>query len=82
MDGGVTKCFDLPGAASDDYFSLFEKMDSILSKDRHGNDSGQPWSTMTMIVDQTGALKVDYDYEDFSEEAFVYKARWRDRYLG
>lgn len=80
-EGSVTKCYDLPGAADDEYYSLFEEMDSILSKDRLDPDKGQPWSTMTMAVKRTGDFKVDYAYEDALEDPLVTKNEWRKRYL-
>ena len=79
--GGVTKCYDLPGAAVDEYYSLFEEIDSILSKDRLNPDKGQPWSTMTMVVKRTGDFKVDYTYDDVLEDPLAAKDSWRKQYL-
>ena len=80
-EGGVMKCYDLPGAAVDEYYSLFEEMDSILSKDRSDPDKGQPWSTMTMTVKRTGDFKVDYTYDDVLEDPLAAKDSWRKQYL-
>ena len=80
-EGCVTKCYDLPGAVVDEYYSLFEEMDSILSKDRSDSDKGQPWSTMTMAVKRAGDFKVDYAYDDEQEDPLTVKERWRKRFL-
>ncbi len=39
------------------------------------------WSVMTLVVDDEGNFKTDYEYEDISEDATGYYQRWKEKYL-
>lgn len=61
-------------------FKLFE-IDKILTKVRKKLDKKHKWYGMTLVVTNDGHMKLNYDYEDHSENMFGYEENWMKRYL-
>ena len=43
--------------------------------------SGEKWTNMTMIVERSGKMHVDFDYTDLTEKAYQYSKKWKKKYL-
>ena len=39
------------------------------------------WTVMTLVVDENGNFKADYEYKDISEDLVGYYNGWKNRYL-
>ena len=39
------------------------------------------WSVMTLVVDDEGNFKADYEYEEISDDSIGYYQRWKEKYL-
>jgi len=79
VNGRYYKCYDLSDVSEDDLDQSFERIDKAVSIDR-GKEK-DPWSNMTMIVDNTGKMHVDFDYTDLSNGAYKYIKQWKKNYL-
>lgn len=79
-DGSYKDCFSLPNVEQMQLISLFMDIDKILSKERKalGNEK---WTVFTMVVDDKGNMKTDFDYTDISENAIAYEREWKKKYL-
>ena len=74
------KCYDLPNVLEDDLVNSFVKINDIVSAERNKEES-QIWSNMTMVLDSTGNVHIDYDYTDLSNGTFQFKKEWKKKYL-
>ena len=77
--GAYTKCFDMDNFSEDEMFTVFSKIEKIVSIERVKCKA--LWSNMTMVVDSTGAMKTDFDYTDLSNGSYQYKKLWKKKYL-
>ena len=80
-DGRFVKCFDLPGVSRNDLIEAFDKIDKALATERKKLSGKNTWTSMTMVVQSDGKVKVDYDYADLTEGAYAYKKAWKKKYL-
>lgn len=78
MDGNYVKCFDL-AVSEEKLFAAFARIEKYVSKER--NKLEKCWSNMTMIVDNRGNMKTDFDYTDLSNGNYQYKKAWKKKYL-
>lgn len=76
-----TKCFDIPHTSMKELLSTFAEIDKLLSTERKNTSKKNLWTTMTMVVTNKGKVKVDYEYDDLTENAFAHKKKWRSKYL-
>ena len=76
-DKDYIKCYDLE-ISEDELFAAFSRMEQSISKER--NTLAEKWSNMTMIVDNQGNMRTDYDYTDFSQGNYQYKKIWKEKY--
>lgn len=79
INGKYIKCYDLENISDDDIFTAFENIDEALSQE--WEKETEPWSNMTMLVDNSGNMKTYFDYTDLSEGNLEYKKIWENRYL-
>lgn len=78
--GKYTKCYDLKGVSDEELYRSFKKINNAVAKQRNAID-GDKWSNMTMSVESSGKMKVDFDYTDLTEKAYQYSREWKKRYL-
>ena len=76
-----TDCYNLINVSESKLDQSFLDVDKILSPARKELDKNHLWTVMTMIVDDEGNMKVDFEYEDVSENFFSYIEEWEKRYL-
>jgi len=76
---GYVKCFDLPHVDESKIMSTFAEIDEIIAPEREKET--QKWSSMTMIVQNSGEMHTDFDYSDLSEGTYSYKKAWKEKYL-
>ena len=74
------KCYDLD-VSEKDICDAFSRIDDEVFKERSKLDKDKRWSNMTMIVDDRGNMKTDFDYTDFSNGNYQYKKAWKKKYL-
>ena len=77
---GYCKCFDLPGVSENELLDSFSAIDQFVSSERMKNGDDL-WSNMTMVVNSSGDMKVDFDYTDLSVGAYQYSNEWKEKYL-
>lgn len=73
------KCFDLPDVSEKELNATFKKIDKVISKARENEKD--PWSNMTMTVDNKGNMHTDFDYTDLSNGTYQFKKNWKKKYL-
>lgn len=78
--GNYTKCYDLSGISDEDLYQSFKRISKEVMQQRN-EISGQKWTNMTMVVERTGKMNVDFDYTDLSENAYQYSKKWKKKYL-
>ena len=79
-NGKYTKCYDLDGISDEEFYQSFKKINQNVMLKRNGI-TGDIWSNMTMVVEHSGKMHVDYDYTDLTEKAYQYSKRWAKIYL-
>ncbi len=77
-EGSFKKCFDLD-VEDNKLFFAFANIEKQVSRERMKLD--ECWSNMTLVVDNEGSMKVEFDYTDFSNGNYQYKKMWKDKYL-
>ena len=80
-DGVYTDCFKLKGISKRDIIKAFALIDSQIMPIRKKLSKKDTWSVMTLIVDDEGNFKADFEYEDISEDSIGYYQRWKEKYL-
>lgn len=78
--GEYKKCYDLKGVSDEDLYKSFRRIknDVIVQCNMM---AGEKWSNMTMVVERSGKVHVDYDYTDLTEKAYQYSKGWKKKYL-
>lgn len=76
-DGVYTDCFKLKGISKRDIIKAFALIDSQIMPIRKKLSKKDTWSVMTLIVDDEGNFKADFEYEDISEDSIGYYQRWK-----
>ncbi len=79
--GEYTDCFHLQGVSKGQLVKVFMDIDKVLSKEREKLDDKHKWLSFTMIVEENGAMKTDFDYEDCSDDVISYEKSWKEKYL-
>lgn len=80
-DGVYTECFKLKDISKKDIIKAFAVIDSQIMPVRKELSKKDTWSVMTLVVDDTGNFKADYEYEDISENSIGYYQRWKEKYI-
>lgn len=80
-NGTFVDCYNLSGVSSSDLIKLFADIDKILYKERALLDDKNRWSVLTMIVNNDGTMKTEFNYDDHSEDMLAYEKEWKKKYL-
>lgn len=80
-DEKYVDCFSLEGANKAMLIKSFMDIDKLLALERKAWKTNDVWSVMTLIVGADGAMKVEFDYTDISENAIAYEQEWKQKYL-
>lgn len=80
-DGQFTDCFKIKDIPKRDIIKAFAVIDSQIMPIRKELSKKDTWSVMTLVVDDGGNFKADYEYEDISEISIGYYQRWKEKYL-
>lgn len=75
------KCFDLPGSSRSDLLSTFSEIDKVIGIERKDLSDKDLWTNMTMSIQSNGKVRVDYGYDDLTQDSYEYKKRWKRKYL-
>lgn len=78
-DSKYIKCFDIDDIDEESLMLAFQRIDSFVSKAR--TKEKEPWSNMTMVVENDGSMHTDFDYTDLSKGNYKYKKAWKAKYL-
>lgn len=73
------KCFDLNNLSEEELFAAFSRIEIKVSAER--SKMKDCWSNMTMVVDNSGAMRTEFDYTDLSSGNYQYKKLWKKKYL-
>ena len=76
--GRYIKCYDLENVSEEDLYLLFMRINKEVSELRDGIN-GEKWSNMSMVVEHTGKMHVDFDYTDLTEKAYQYSKDWKKK---
>ena len=55
--------------------------DQCFILDCKKSSKNDTWTVMTIVVDENGNFKADYEYKDISEDLVGYYNGWKNRYL-
>ena len=80
-DGQYIDCFRLKGITKQDIIKAFAVIDSQIMPIRKELSKKDTWTDMTLVVDENGNFKADYEYKDISEDLVGYYNGWKNRYL-
>lgn len=80
QSGKYRKCYDLAGVSDAELLTSFKCINEFVAPARK-NAPGGKWTTMTMVVDDTGDMHTDFSYEDLSETSYEYEQEWKKQYL-
>lgn len=78
VDEAFIKCFEL-NISEEELLKSFANIESFVSKER--SKLNPCWSNMTMVVEDNGTMKTEFDYTDLSCGSYQYKKEWRKKYL-
>ena len=78
--GQFIKCYDLNDISDESLYQSFGKINNEVMVQRN-LIVGEKWSNMTMVVDRSGKMQVDFDYTDLTEKAYQYSKDWKNKYL-
>lgn len=80
-DGQFTDCFKIKDIPKRDIIKAFAVIDSQIMPIRKELSKKDTWYVMTLIVDDEGNFKADFEYDDISEDSIGYYQRWKEKYL-
>lgn len=80
-DGAYVDCFSLQGVNRSELIKLFIDINKDLAAERENLDLKHKWTVFTMVVDQFGKMRTEFDYTDISENSIAYEQDWKKRYL-
>ena len=78
--GQFIKCYDLNDISDEALYQSFRRINNEVMVQRN-KIIGEKWSNMTMVVDRSGKMQVDFDYTDLTEKAYQYSKEWKNKYL-
>lgn len=79
VKGKYIKCYDLPNASEKELVESFAKIDKKVSEERAKEK--EPWTNMTLVIENSGKMHADMDYTDISEGTYRFKKDWKKKYL-
>ena len=78
-NGEYTDCFRLKDISKQDIIKAFAVIDSKIMPVRRELSKKDTWSVMTIVIDDNGNFKVDYEYS--SEGLTEHYEKWKEKYL-
>lgn len=80
-DGKFVECFKLGDIPKRNIIRSFALIDSLIMPVRQELTKKDTWSVMTLLVDDEGNFKVDYAYDDISDNPIAFYHKWKEKYL-
>lgn len=80
-DGIYVDCFSQKDINRAKLIKLFMDIDKILVPIRNSLSDDSKWSVFTMLVDEKGNMKTEFDYTDISENLIAYEQEWKKKYI-
>lgn len=80
-NGTFTDCFKLKEVSKRDIIKTFALIDNQIMPIRKELSKKDTWFVMTLIVDNSGDFKADFEYDDISKDSIVYFQKWKEKYL-
>ena len=78
-NGKYRDCFDI--SDEDSLIEAFDSIDKILNPLRISLPTNKKWNVLTMIVDNNGNMKSEFEYNDISDKSVEYFKNWKDKFL-
>lgn len=80
-NGVFTDCFNIKNVSKRDIIKVFAVIDSQIMPVREELSKKDTWHVMTLMVDDTGNFKADFEYDDISDDSISYFHKWKEKYL-
>lgn len=80
-DNKYVDCAEQSNLSSIEIIKLFKELNNIISITRNELEGDMIWNSMTILLDNSGNFKAEYDYENHDEFALEYIAQWKEKYL-
>ena len=80
-DSKYIDCFDIQGVTEDKLLQKFMKLDEIIRPSRADLSAKNKLIVMTIVFQNDGNFKTDFDYADVSENSIEYFQKWKVKYL-
>ena len=80
-DNLYVDCYNLKTCSKAQLIKLFMNINRVLEPSRKATTGKSAWTVFTMIVDNEGNMKTNFDYEDISETSIAYEKKWKEKYL-
>jgi hypothetical protein len=77
-DSDCVSCFSLQEISDINLSKLFITIDKMISSDRKENK----WTSLSMIVDNSGEMMSELEYENHEEDLVTYEEKWEQRASG
>ena len=80
-NGEYIDCYNLEGISRKSVIRTFININKQLSKIRESLPKEKRWNVITLLIDNSGKFKAEYDYDDISENVIKYHENWEKKYL-
>jgi hypothetical protein len=80
--GDYVDCYSLSQFTKAHFIKGFMAIDKVISPVRKSLSSKEKWSALTLIIDETGAFKADYCYDNIEGATIEFHNEWEKKYLG
>lgn len=80
-DGKYVDCYKIKGITKANLIKAFMKINKELAIVRQQLPSEKRWNVITLLVENTGKFRAEYDYEDIAENTLQYHEKWKSKYL-
>ena len=78
---GYVDCFSDKNVKKADVINVFIAINRIISRERDSLEDKKRWNVMSMLVDNAGKIKTEFDYSDISENPIEYEKEWKKKYI-
>ncbi len=80
-DGEYVDCFKLSNISRREIIQAFSVIDRIILPARQAMSKIDTWSVMTLVVDDKGSFRAEYEYDDIAGNYTEYYETWKNKYL-
>jgi len=81
-DGTYTDCYTLEQFSRSQLVKAFMSIDKLIATVRNDLNEKDKWSVITIMLDENGTFKTNFDYANIDESTIEYQKKWKKKYIG